>query len=94
MGGCASGPNAIAEAAGAEVYGKPVEVDVDRSVGALLLAAALMLETDPELKTPRDIRRRAEADAKVLAGMIQKLREWAERNDEHAIRGLTGPVEW
>ena len=60
------------QACGAQVE---VEINVGRAVDALLMSAALLIDLDPNLKTPRDVRKAAEAAGDKLQKLLKSFHE-------------------
>ena len=63
--------NALAQAKGAGA--DEVEVNVSRSIQAMMFAAALLLDVDPEPRTPRDLRLTADEAGKLLHQLLRAL---------------------
>ncbi len=78
--------SAIAIEHGAEPDGSSnAVVDVHRAATALLYAAALLLETSPDLKDRRDYRRSGDGAGRLLAGLIEAFRAQTARDGAHPI---------
>lgn len=79
--------NSVAAAHGATV-GAPVQVDVDTTRGALLLAYAWLLDIDPEMQTTRDIRLAAEHARDVVKVTLMSLKEFKARQGKSYLETI------
>lgn len=69
--------NTLAKAQGAR-EGENVQINLEVALDAFTAATALLLDTMPGLKTPRDMRRTAEAFGKSLHGRLKVIRQFSE----------------
>lgn len=83
---------ALAAAEGAPMDGSaPASLEAGESLDALALAAAILIEAVPEIRTPQQVRHAADDFAREIRENVKALREIA---DEHGMSMLDLISAW